>query len=97
MTDGAPSTEQRILRLMRKVLAGVIKDTTPAPGMKHVLSEKTIRDVRDCLALISARENDLAVARGVVPQERPVYADQARGSTVVPVSRAGLPKKPNEP
>jgi hypothetical protein len=81
---------------MRKVLAGVIKDTTPEPGMKHVLSEKTIRDVRDCLALISARENDLAVARGV-PQERPVFADQARSSTVVPVSRAGLPKKRNEP
>ena len=38
MTDNnETSMERRVLRVMRKVLASVIKDTTPQPDMDHVL------------------------------------------------------------
>jgi hypothetical protein len=84
--------EQEILMVMRKVLASIIKDTTPQPGMRHVLSDSTIQDVRQCLGLISAREKELADAQGRVA-ERPYYADQPQKSTVVPIGRVGKPKE----
>ena len=60
------SKEREILVVMRKVLAQIIKDTTPpSRAMKHPLSEQTIQDVRQCLGLISARERELADAAGV--------------------------------
>jgi hypothetical protein len=84
------SIEQQILVAMRKTLAAVIKDVTPPPGMKHPLSENTIQDVRQCLALISAREKELADAQGR-GGERPYYADQPQDAQVVPI--AGLGKR----
>jgi hypothetical protein len=87
--------EQEILMVMRKVLASIIKDTTPQPGMRHVLSDGTIADVRKCLGLISAREKELADAQGRAA-ERPYYADQPQSSTVVPIGRIGKPKKDEE-
>jgi len=87
--------EQEILVVMRKVLASIIKDTTPQPGMRHVLSDRTIQDVRKCLGLISAREKELADAQGRVA-ERPYYADQPQTSTVVPIGRIGKSKKQDE-
>lgn len=85
--------EQEILMVMRKVLASIIKDTTPPQrGMRHVLSDATIEDVRKCLGLISAREKELADAQGR-SAERPYYADQPQSSTVVPIGRIGKPKK----
>lgn len=87
--------EQEILMVMRKVLASIIKDTTPQPGMRHVLSDGTIADVRKCLGLISAREKELADAQGRA-EERPYYADQPQSSTVVPIGRIGKPKKDEE-
>ncbi len=82
--------EQQILIAMRKTLGAIIKDVTPPPGMRHPLSETTIQDVRQCFALIAARENELAQAqnRG---GERPYYTDQPQTSQVVPI--AGLGKK----
>jgi len=41
------SKEQRILRVLRKVLASIVKDATPAPGQPHPLKESTIYDIRD--------------------------------------------------
>jgi len=86
------SQEQQILVAMRKTLAAIIKDVTPPPGMKHPLSNDTIQDVRQCLALISAREKELADAenRG---GERPYYVDEPQSATVVPI--AGL-KRPQD-
>lgn len=83
------SQEQQILIAMRKTLTAVVKDITPPPGMKHPLSNSTIEDVRHCLALISARERDLAAQQGR-GGERPYYADQPQTAQVV--SMAGLKK-----
>jgi hypothetical protein len=85
--------EQEILMVMRKVLASVIKDTTPPPGMKHPLTDTTIEDVRACLALIAARERELADQQGVAV-ERPYYTDEKPAAEVVPLGRIPRPKKP---
>jgi hypothetical protein len=86
--------EQRIMRMMRKVLASVIRDTTPQPGMRHTLSETTLEGVRDCLGLIAAREAELAEALGLGRNERPHYVDQKPAdTTVVRISSASLRKR----
>jgi hypothetical protein len=82
--------EQQILIAMRKTLSAIIKDVTPPPGMRHPLSEGTIGDVRQCLALIAAREKELADAQGR-GGERPYYADEPQATQVVPI--AGLSRK----
>lgn len=87
--------EQEILMVMRKVLAAIIKETAPQPGMRHVLSDNTIQDVRKCFGLIAARERELADAQGRVA-ERPYYADEPQSSTVVPISRIEKTKKRDE-
>jgi len=84
------SKEQQILITMRKTLAAVIRDVTPPPGLRHPLSEATIEDVKGCLALIAARERELADEQGRA-EERPYYADQPQAASVVPI--AGLGKK----
>lgn len=73
---------------MRKTLTAIIKDVTPPPGMQHPLSADTIEDVRQCLALISAREKELADKDGR-GGERPYYADVPRAAEVVPLSKLG--------
>jgi len=96
MTDES-SKERQILMVMRKVLASVIKDTTPPNrAMKHPLTDGTIEDIRNCLALIAARERELADAAGVA-QERPYYTDDpaAAASRVVPISQISR-RKPGE-
>jgi hypothetical protein len=75
MTDSELSKEERILRAVKLALANVIKDTATPPGMRHPLSEGTIEDLRQCLALIAARERELAQAAGKPMRERPRYAD----------------------
>lgn len=86
------STEQRILVAMRQTLAAIIREVTPPPGMRHPLSEGTIEDMRQCLALIAARERDLAAAQGRV-SERPYYADQPQPAQVVPMAGIGKAKR----
>lgn len=85
------SKDQQILVAMRKTLAAVIKDVTPPPGMKHPLSSATIEDLRQCLALISAREKELADLDGR-GGERPYYADQPQEAQVVPISGLKRPQ-----
>ena len=88
--------EREILMVMRKVLAQIIKDTTPEfKTMKHPLSGDTIEDIRQCLALIAARERELADAAGVV-RERPYYADEKPAAEVVPLHTVGKVKKNEE-
>ncbi len=90
------SKEREILLVMRKVLAQIIKDTTPpSRAMKHPLSDQTIQDVRHCLGLISLRERELADAAGAA-QERPYYADEKPAADVVPISRIGKVKKDSD-
>jgi len=82
MSDNNLTTEQRILIAMRQVLSGVVRDTTPPPGMRHPLNEATIEDIKHCFALITAREKELNEEQGR-PAARPRYADEPRKSSQV--------------
>ena len=90
MTD--LSKEQHILIAMRKTLAAIVKDVTSPPGMRHPLSDATIQQVRQCLGLIAAREQELAEAQGR-GGERPHYADASQ--TVQLVAFETLKRRPN--
>lgn len=80
------SKERQILMVMRKVLAQIIKDTTPEyKSMRHPLSEPTIQDIRQCLGLISSRERELAETAGVT-EERPYFTDEKPKAEVVSIS-----------
>jgi len=96
MTTEPLSTEQSILIVMRRVLASIIKDTTPPPGMRHPLSDRTIEDIRQCLGLISAREKELKEASGHRTEDRPYYADEPPKATVVPISSIGIRKRKDD-
>lgn len=88
--------EREILQVMRKVLAQIIKDTTPSHrSMKHPLSDSTIEDIRQCLGLISARERELADAAGI-DQERPFFTDERRSAEVVSITSIGRRKKSDD-
>jgi hypothetical protein len=93
MSDTDLSMEERILQAVKLTLAGVIKDTATPHGMRHPLSDATIQDLRQCLALISARERELAGAAGKQSEARPRVADEpGRPEQVIRVHR----KKPGE-
>jgi len=94
MTDDS-SKEWEILMVMRKLLAQIIKDTTPpSRAMKHPLKESTIEDIRQALLLISTRERELADAAGAA-QERPYYTDDTTAPRAVPVTKIGR-RKPGD-
>lgn len=96
MRDDTLNKEQRILIAMRKTLAGVVKDTTPLPGRRHLLKESTIQDIRHCFSLISARERELAEgAARKVSAMRPRYADEAHDEKVVPLAAIKKTTAPN--
>jgi len=76
MSEPALSTESRILQAVKQTLARVIKDTATPHGMRHPLSDGTIEDLRQCLALISARERELAAAAGQPMAARPRFSDE---------------------
>lgn len=76
MSEPELSKEERILRAMKLTLASVIRDTATPAGMQHPLSDATIEDLRQCLALISARERELAAEAGRDTSARPRYADE---------------------
>ena len=102
MTSQESSKERQILRMMKRVLTDIAKDTYTAPGLKHPLSDNTILSIRDCLALISARERELTEAAGETMNLRPRYSDEPRKTVVVPLGQVGGKKKPagdedNEP
>lgn len=89
--------EQRVMRMMRKVLAEVVKDTTPKPGAPHPLRPETLGLLKDCFALISSREQELAVEQGMATDERPRYKDDAPSSAhVVPLDQIRRIKKKEE-
>ena len=75
--------EKRIMIMMRQVLSAVARDTVPPPGMKHPLTDSTIQGIRDCLALISARERELNIELDEEEQARPRYIDEPQTTKVV--------------
>jgi hypothetical protein len=90
MSETLLSTEERILQAVKMTLAAVIKDTATPHGMRHPLSDSTIEDLRQCLALISARERELAQEAGRAKESRPRYADEPSKESVVRLH----PRKP---
>ena len=85
MSEQNSSKEREVLMVMRKVLASIIKDTTPPHrDMKHPLSDSTIEDVRMCLGLISARERELADEAGL-PVEKPYFTDDVQAVKTVSI------------
>ena len=90
MSEPELSVEERILQAVKLTLAGVIRDTATPHGMRHPLSDATIQDLRQCLALISARERELAQAAGRTQEARPRYADEPNKESVVRLH----PRKP---
>lgn len=89
------SKEEQILLAVKRVLTEVVKDTATQPGLKHPLSETTIKGMRDCLALISNREQELAEASGRSMDKRPYFKDgpKPQGDVVVPLHTIGKPDK----
>lgn len=86
--DNTPelTIEHRILIKMRQVLASVVRDVTPPPGMQSPLSPETIDDIRGCFALISARERELNGAR---EPDLPVFGGARAGTRVVDFKKPG--------
>lgn len=93
--DEGISKEQRILRVLRKVLANIVKDATPGPGRPSPFQESTIADIRDLFGLISEREKELAEEAGLSTEARPYYTDQPRKSSVVTLHKPKKDKKLN--
>lgn len=81
------SKDQKILIALRKTLSGVVRETTPPPGMRHPLTEQTIEDIKHCFVLIAAREKELAEEKGQPNTARPRYVDEPKTSHVVPFTR----------
>jgi len=78
------TVEKRILVAMRKTLSNVVKDVTPSSSaLKSPLSDATIKDIKMCFGLISAREQELAKEAGVEIKDRPQYPDEQSKSNVV--------------
>ena len=87
------SKEQRILRVLRKVLGNIVKETAPRPGQPRALSDDTVAEIRDLFGLIAAREAELAESAGLSRNERPRFADAPKAAHAMKVHRP--PKKPN--
>lgn len=90
MSNETVSKEERILKVLKRVLTDIAKDTSTPPGMKHPLSEQTIQGIRECLSLISARERELAEEAGRPNRARPEFADEPKKTHVVTLHK----KKP---
>lgn len=95
MSNETRSKEEQILRAVKMTITGVIKDTATAPGMKHPLSDRTIEDLRQCLSLISAREQELASESGRAMDMRPQMPGDVKpkAEVVVPLHQIGRSKK----
>ena len=87
MTTEAHEKEEAILAAVKKALTLVIKDTATPPELKHPLSKTTILNLRQCLSLISAREQELAKLLGKEMNERPYYIDDPRHSSNGPLEK----------
>jgi len=91
MSKDTFSKEEEILQVMKKVLTDIAKDTYTPADLKHPLSENTIISIRDCLALITSREAELAKEAGRDNNMRPRYVDEPSSSVVVKLDRGYIP------
>jgi len=93
MSDQQLTQEERILRMVKRVLTDIAKDTYTRPGHRHPLADETVMGIRDCLALVSARESELAEEAGRPMNLRPRFIDEPQTSVVVPLNIAGKKDK----
>ncbi len=92
MTSESSSQEREILVVMRKLLAQIVVDTTPADkALKSPLQDKTIRNIKRAFTLISDREYQLAQLANETEQ-RPHFTDEVKAQVV---SIDSLTKKEN--
>jgi hypothetical protein len=87
MVESFLSKEEQILKMVKRVLTDVAKDTHVKPGLKHPLTDNTIIGIRDCLALITARESELAKEAGRESKLRPRFVDEPQSTVVVPIEK----------
>ena len=90
MSETELTKEERILRMMKRVLTDVAKDTAPHPGFRHPLSANTVQGIRECLALISAREQELAKEYGRSMNARPRFIDEPKAEVVIPLDVSAM-------
>jgi len=83
--------EQRLMRMMRKTLTSIVRDTAPRDGNPSPLSEATVLGIKDCLMVISVRETELSQLTGRTLDERPHFTDDTPNSHAVKIS--SIPKK----
>jgi hypothetical protein len=93
MTEPELTDEERILQMMKRVLTNVAKDTAPHPGFRHPLSATTVQGIRECLAMISAREQALAREHGRSMKARPRFIDEQPAEVVVPLDVSSMKRK----
>ncbi len=93
MSQAELTKEERILRMMKRVLTDVAKDTHAKPGLRHPLSDSTIDGMRECLSLIAAREQELAQEHGREMNMRPRFIDEPQKEVVVPIDIASMRAK----
>lgn len=97
MSESELSKEEQILRMVKKVLTDVAKDTYVKPGLRHPLSDNTILGIRECLSLITAREQELAKEAGRESKMRPRFADEPQDKVVVSLDKLKRPgQEPKE-
>lgn len=89
--DNALVNEQRLMRMMRKTLTSIVRDTAPRDGNPSPLTEATVMNIKDCLMVISSRETELARLTGRTLDEKPHFSDETPNAHVVKIS--GSPKK----
>jgi hypothetical protein len=93
MNEQALTKEERVLAMMKNVLTSIAKDTAPQPGIKHPLSEHTIQGIRECLMMITAREQELAREFGRDTSARPRFIDEPKSEVVVPLDFTSTKKE----
>lgn len=93
MAETELTKEERILRMVKRVLTDVAKDTHAKPGFRHPLSDATIDGMRECLSLIAAREQELAHENGREMNMRPRFIDEPQKEVVVPLDIATMRSK----
>ena len=95
-SSGDHSKEQRILRVCKRVLTDIAKDTVTPAGMKHPLSENTIQGIRDCLQLIASREAEILSSQGNDSTSRPHFIDEPQKNVVVNITPSKKPGSKND-
>ena len=83
--------EQRLMRMMRKTLTAIVRDTAPRNGKPSPLSEATVLNIKDCLMVISGRETELSQLTCLTLDERMHFTDETPNTHAVKIS--SIPKK----